>query len=300
MKTLPNGLTVDDQMTTPSRPGKKPRPVWVVGGATAGLEQALLDLGGRKWRGAYSFFDDPTAALESLGENDRLSYAERVERDRERAAARAERFETYAENAQKRAEEAHRKVRAVADMIPLGQPILVGHHSEGRHRRDLDRIHNGMGKSIAERDKAEHWERRAEIAEKKAEGAHSAAFCDRRVKDAETEIRDLERRLERLPAQRERHPDPKNDWDGYETRLRLALADATQKRGYWADAREAAGGVPHSKDTIRKGDSVLTRFGRWRKVVRVNPTTVSIETDYSWTDRLPYAEIRGHRPKEES
>ena len=29
--------------------------------------------------------------------------------------------------------------RQSCDMIPMGQPILVGHHSEGRHRRDLDR-----------------------------------------------------------------------------------------------------------------------------------------------------------------
>jgi len=28
----------------------------------------------------------------------------------------------------------------ISDMIPPGQPILVGHHSERRHRRDLERI----------------------------------------------------------------------------------------------------------------------------------------------------------------
>ncbi len=29
-------------------------------------------------------------------------------------------------------------------MIPPGQPILVGHHSERRTRRDAQRIENGM------------------------------------------------------------------------------------------------------------------------------------------------------------
>jgi len=28
----------------------------------------------------------------------------------------------------------------IADMIPLGQPILVGHHSQRRHERDIERI----------------------------------------------------------------------------------------------------------------------------------------------------------------
>lgn len=35
-----------------------------------------------------------------------------------------------------RLDQAHR----ISDSIPFGQPILVGHHSEGRHRRDLKRI----------------------------------------------------------------------------------------------------------------------------------------------------------------
>jgi hypothetical protein len=35
------------------------------------------------------------------------------------------------------------KARAISNGIPFGQPILVGHHSEGRHRRDVDRIHRG-------------------------------------------------------------------------------------------------------------------------------------------------------------
>lgn len=32
--------------------------------------------------------------------------------------------------------------------IPLGQPILVGHHSERRHRRDLERLDNHVRKGV--------------------------------------------------------------------------------------------------------------------------------------------------------
>jgi head-tail adaptor len=31
----------------------------------------------------------------------------------------------------------------------------------------------------------------------------------------------------------------------------------------------------------------------WRKVVRVNKKTVSVETAYSWVDRIPFAKVRG-------
>jgi len=63
--------------------------------------------------------------------------ADRAQRMSERAAAldaKAERYEASAEAAQAAADR-------ISDAIPFGQPILVGHHSEGRHRRDLDRMH---------------------------------------------------------------------------------------------------------------------------------------------------------------
>lgn len=39
--------------------------------------------------------------------------------------------------------------------------------------------------------------------------------------------------------------------------------------------------------------------GYWHKVARVNAKTVSVETAYSWTDRVAYAEIQDHRPAEQ-
>ena len=45
--------------------------------------------------------------------------------------------------------------------IPMGQPILVGHHSEGRHRRDLNRIDSNMRKSIEAEEKANYYKEKA-------------------------------------------------------------------------------------------------------------------------------------------
>lgn len=36
--------------------------------------------------------------------------------------------------------------------------------------------------------------------------------------------------------------------------------------------------------------------GQWRKVVRANAKSVSVETGYDWTDRTPWHEVRDHRP----
>src|ERR1051325_10119866 len=51
-----------------------------------------------------------------------------------RAEQRADRFEAYSDRRASEAERAHNHVSSIADNIPLGQPILVGHHSERRAR----------------------------------------------------------------------------------------------------------------------------------------------------------------------
>jgi len=48
----------------------------------------------------------------------------------------------------------------------MGQPILVGHHSEKRHRRDLDRIHTNMRKGLDAQQQAADLRARAEAAER--------------------------------------------------------------------------------------------------------------------------------------
>lgn len=67
----------------------------------------------------------------------------------------ANREDAYGRLAAKHSQESDRRYQSahsISSMIPLGQPILVGHHSEDRHRRDIERIDNNMRKSI-EHDK---------------------------------------------------------------------------------------------------------------------------------------------------
>ncbi len=81
-------------------------------------------------------------------------YEERIERKRDA-------FEARADKAQANSEAYSQQSRQMAEAIPFGQPILVGHHSEGRDRRYRDKIHNTMGKSVSEHKKSEYYARRA-------------------------------------------------------------------------------------------------------------------------------------------
>lgn len=84
---------------------------------------------------------------------------------KERQEARAERYREYAENAEKRAAAAFNASNAAVADIPLGQPILVGHHSEKAHRRALERSNGAMMRSVHESEKAAYYRRKAEVAE---------------------------------------------------------------------------------------------------------------------------------------
>ena len=88
----------------------------------------------------------------------RTDYQERreakIERLRDRAASKAQEARAGFDRSHK-----------IADMIPLGQPILCGHHSEGRHRRDIGRINSITGKAIEANQAAQDLARRADAAE---------------------------------------------------------------------------------------------------------------------------------------
>lgn len=111
----------------------------------------------------------------------------------ERAEARSERFEEYSE---KRADEGARHrdgVQQILGNIPLGQPILVGHHSEARARRDIKRMESGMRQSIKAFETSDYWSRRAEAAKAHAEYSERPDVRARRIKRLEAECRKRER-----------------------------------------------------------------------------------------------------------
>ncbi len=75
---------------------------------------------------------------------------------RERLERKVERRGEWATKAKARSATAFAAAHRIADGIPFGQPILVGHHSERRARKDQERIHGGMDRGLAEHRLAEH------------------------------------------------------------------------------------------------------------------------------------------------
>ena len=81
---------------------------------------------------------------------------------RERLERKLEKRSEWAGKAEARSEARFGAASAIADRIPFGQPILVGHHSEKRARRDAEKIHTNMDKAVEEHKLAQHHEQKAD------------------------------------------------------------------------------------------------------------------------------------------
>lgn len=112
----------------------------------------------------------------------------------ERKEARIDRMEERAARAQAESTAASHAAHEIMRLIPPGQPILVGHHSERHHRRDLDKIDRNMRKSIEAEEKAAYYSSRA------ANAASNHAISS----DDPDAVEKLEAKLAKLQAQQER------------------------------------------------------------------------------------------------
>ena len=115
---------------------------------------------------------------------------------RERRERRADRLRGWADGRDAKSAASFAAAHTIADGIPFGQPILVGHHSERRARRDQDRIHNGIRAGIDHADKAASMRSRADNIDAAAE---RAIYSD----DADAAER-LAERIAELEAERDR------------------------------------------------------------------------------------------------
>jgi len=110
--------------------------------------------------------------------------------------------------------------------IPFGQPILVGHHSEGKHRRAIERAENAMRRAH------EHSEKAKEHAEK---AQNIQRQLDRSIfSDDDNAVQELEARIAEREAQAARiveyNKSARTAAKAGEKHGNLSLLDEAQKR----------------------------------------------------------------------
>lgn len=172
----------------------------------------------------------------------------------ERVEARVERLTDRAERAGRRATAARDARRRIGDGIPMGQPLLVGHHSYPRALRDqqrmetLDRRHDDEAKYAATLADRATGSAASEAAK------HNPRAITGRIEALETNVRLYRRQLNEVDAS-----------DARRTRCQL-LIDRDSEEIAWLrgklDAMAAEGTfAAWGPDNIAKGDQV--RSGGW-------------------------------------
>lgn len=190
--------------------------------------------------------------------------------------AKLERFEKYGDNAAKRAQQASDESSRMASFIPLGQPILVGHHSEKSDRAYRARIWAKMDKSVEESKKAKYWNRRAESALNRKEQRENPGVIFRRIEGLEADLRKCHREIER----------------GQSVDFYTRFAEFYEGRlAYERALYTASGGVPaDANNLLEKLEVGGAVEGRWGKgiILRINKgqdkkiKSVSVPSGYSW------------------
>ncbi|MEU3961162.1 DUF3560 domain-containing protein [Streptomyces buecherae] len=246
----------------------------------------------------------------TIDNGDRRSFSEAEEEREEKAEGRADRFGEYAASAARSSEAGWKRGHDISERFAFGQPILVGHHSEGRARRDHARMDDAMRKSIGESDRAAHWTSRAQAAANYQQFKKDPGRTLRRLDKLRADLRAVEKwqRGESAKGFSRNPADPE---------LEIEHQVLTEEIEHWEQVvkdAEAEGFKVWSRADFTRGDFVLYR-GTWYEVLRVNPKSVTIphihngtgksivratgnqHDDWTWT--APYDGVSGRRSADE-
>lgn len=198
--------------------------------------------------------------------NDLRDFAElKKERD-ERSLDRADRLSDRAERLHDKAAAEFGASSAAVAGIPLGQPILVGHHSEKRHRRDLDRSHRAMRRGVEANKQAKHTEWTERSTRLRHAKSQTPSFAIRRLKELTAERRKVEVVLTGKTPKGWRGEVPHGPAGGdYGERLKLRRAELDNQISFYRATVEKDH-VPITPEMVtagkvRVGDVVMTEFG---------------------------------------
>ena len=148
---------------------------------------------------------------------------------REYLEAKLDKREEWADKAKARSNARFETADKMASVIPLGQPILVGHHSEKRDRNYRGRIRGNLDKACEEAALAKHHESKASGLESQLE---RSVFSD----DADA-IEELEKRIAAREAQADFYKRVNAAWRKTEGADKAAKLAALVKTGVLMQAQ---------------------------------------------------------------
>jgi hypothetical protein len=219
----------------------------------------LLKANGWRWgsyrQGWYKRGHAPVpAGIEYVDQGACDFSAERADRLQERSKKKAQEGQTLIERSHQ-----------MGEIIPLGQPILEGHYSEGRDRRYRDRIRKMFEKGYEAAKESETLQRQAQGSARNQASKHQPDAIARRI---ERLIKDLKNCVNYERAEYLR---------GEIARLQAEL--------------DTLGGTPWDRLNVQVGDIVKTAHGT-REVLKINRKTITADRGYGLgLFKIPFTDV---------
>jgi len=113
----------------------------------------------------------------------------------ERAQAKAERLDALGHKRAHEADSYAEAVNRISKRFEAGQPILVGHHSEKKARKDQEKMHRAMEQSNKAAKAVDYWSYRAEGVEAHANYKLQPRVIQRRIKTLLADLRGWQRQI---------------------------------------------------------------------------------------------------------
>lgn len=250
-------------------PGSRGKPL-----ERAALEQAATELRGTGPEG-------PTVQVKHterrLGTGP--SFAEREGERASRAAERIERHEGRASRLEAKAADQFSQSRRAVQGIPAGQPILVGHHSEARHRRDVAKAQRKGFQGLETGREAKRAAGKAATAASREAKRTDSDATQRRIGRLEAELRKVKRNLYGHPGKGTTLRTEAAQGD-YKRKLKDMERDLTEKIAYWAEQLDEQLGAGTAREwgpaDFTVGGIVYGRHG-WAVIKRVNKKSLSVD-----------------------
>jgi hypothetical protein len=286
---------------------------------TEGVFGAFYIRGSRNHPAHRLVLDEAATALRKAGfsvrveiDNTAPAMEQREEFLAEQASNRADALDAKAARQTARGQARYERGSNVVANIPLGQPLLVDHHSYPADRRRREKAHTDMEEGYAETQRGQATADRAEVAGRRMQHRENPITVANRIEKLTADRARVQRLLDGTQNPEAVFDNGRLvlDHDG-KPALRLTpatgsyredlLADAARlddELRYWHGVRDqqiAAGtATNYGPDTIAKGD-LIEAHGMEFKVVRVNPKSVTVEW-FVGTHTVKYHKITGHRP----
>lgn len=118
----------------------------------------------------------------------------------ERAAIKAERLDNLASKRHAESVSLNRRADDLSQAFYMGQPILIGHHSERKARKTQERMNAAQGAAIKAGKAANYWLYRATGVERFANMKNNPRVRANRIKTLLAELRDLQRGINNAHA----------------------------------------------------------------------------------------------------